>query len=377
MFFGSFVSSGQVAFTGGLCYDRKTMDEKALSEHLQALLRAPGLSAFEAPVRDLIAAAWRKPAPRQSVSRLGSLHALQPGTGRGKRPKLLLAAHMDKIGLMVKQTVDGFCRVAEIGGLDPRILPGQPFRIHGREPVPAVAVLPPAALLPPDRKSQTARLRDLWLDTGLPAAEAARLIRVGDPVAFAQEPAVLANGRLTGPALDDRAGVAALTVCLEELASRPHRWDVIAAATVQEEETLGGAATSAFGLKPDLAVAVDVTFAAQPGLPEHKTFPLGEGPTICLGPNIHPAVHQAFLRAAGKASIPFAVEVIPAGSGTDAWAMQVAGDGIPTGVIGIPLRYMHTAVETVALSDVLQTGRLLAGTAAALDDDFLSGWKWE
>jgi putative aminopeptidase FrvX len=338
------------------------MDEKALSEHLQTLLRAQGLSAFEAPVREVVAAAWRRPASKLSVSRMGSLHALQSGTGRRRRPAILLAAHMDKIGLMVAQVVDGFCRVAEIGGLDPRILPGQPFLIHGRESVPAVAVLPPAALLPPDRKNETARLKDLWLDTGLPAAEAARLLRIGDPASFAQEPLELANGRIAGPSLDDRAGVAALTVCLEELAARPHRWDLIAAATVQEEETFAGAYTSAF---------------ARPGLPEHKTFPTGEGPTIGIGPNAHPGLGRAFLRAAEKAKIKSALEVMPQHSGTDAYAMQATAEGIPTAVIGIPLRYMHTPVETVSVSDVFQAGRLLAEMISALDDDFLPGLTWE
>jgi putative aminopeptidase FrvX len=353
------------------------MDDKALAEHLKALLRAPGLSAFEAPVREVVAAAWRRTAPKQTVSRLGSLHALQPGTGRAGRPKILLTAHMDKIGLMVTQVIDGFCRLTEIGGVDARILPGQPFILHGRENVSAVAVLPPAALLPPDRKPETARLKDLWLDTGLTSTEAARLLRTGDPVSFRQEPLDLADGRIAGPSLDDRAGVAALTVCLEELAERPHRWDVVAAATVQEEETLGGAFTSAFALKPDLAVAVDVTFASGPGLPEHKTFPIGEGPTIGTGPNAHPAVCRAFFRAAEKAGIKYGLEVMPQHSGTDAFAMQVAGEGIPTAVIGIPLRYMHSPVETVALADIRQTGRLLAETIVSLDDKFLSGLKWE
>jgi tetrahedral aminopeptidase len=353
------------------------MDEKALSEHLKTLLRAQGLSAFEAPVRDIIAAAWKRAAPKQSVSRLGSLHALQPGTGRAPRPKILLTAHMDKIGLMVTQVIDGFCRVTEIGGLDPRILPGQRFIIHGREPVPAVAILPPAALLPPDRKAETARLQDLWLDTGLPAADSARLIRIGNPISFAQPPQDLLNGRITGPSLDDRAGVAALTVCLEELSARPHRWDVIAAATAQEEETLGGALTSAFALKPDLAVAVDVTFATGPGLPEHKTFPIAEGPTIGIGPVVHPAMQRAFEQAAGKAGIKCALEVMPSRSGTDADALQSTAEGIPTAVIGIPLRYMHSAVETAVLSDILQTGKLLAEMASALDDRFLVNLKWE
>jgi putative aminopeptidase FrvX len=353
------------------------MDDKALSEHLKTLLRAPGLSAFEAPVREVVAAAWRRSAPKQTVSRLGSLHALQPGTGRSPRPKILLAAHMDKIGLMVTQVVAGFCRVTEIGGLDWRILPGQPFTIHGREDVPAAVILPPAALLPPDRKAEAARLQDLWLDTGLPAQDAARLIRIGDPASFAEPPLELANGRIAGPSLDDRAGVAAITVCLEDLAARPHRWDVIAAATVQEEETYGGAFTSSFSLKPDLAIAVDVTFAAGPGMPEHKTFPTGGGPTIGIGPNAHPAVGRAFTQAADKAGIKYSLEVMPQHSGTDAYAMQIAHEGIPTAVIGIPLRYMHSPVETVAVSDVRQAGSLLAEMVFALDDKFLPNLKWE
>jgi tetrahedral aminopeptidase len=353
------------------------MNDKALAEHVKDLLRASGLSAFEAPVREVVAAAWKPYAPRQTVSRLGSLHALQPGTGRTNRPKILLAAHMDTVGMMVTQVIGGFCRLTQIGGLDARILPGQAVVIHAREPLHASVVFPPAGLLPPDRKSEVPRLRDLWLDTGLPEAEASRWIRIGDTVSFSQSPLELGGGRIAGKSLDDRAGVAALTVCLEELSDRPHRWDVIAAATVQEEETLGGAATSAFALHPDVAIAVDVTFASGAGLPEHKTFPLGEGPTIGLGANAHPGVQRALERAAAKAEIKYSLEVMPGHSGTDAFAMQVAAEGIPTGVIGIPLRSMHTAVEVVALSDIRAAGRLLAECISALDDGFMSKLRWE
>jgi endoglucanase len=353
------------------------MNDKALAEHVKDLLRTSGLSAFEAPVREVVAAAWKPYAPRQTVSRLGSLHALQPGTGRTPRPKNLLAAHMDAVGLMVTQVKGGFCRITQIGGLDARILPGLAVVIHGRELVPAAVVLPPAGMLPPDRKAEVARLRDLWLDTGLPETEAARLIRTGDTVSFSQPPLDLAGGRIAGHSLDDRASVAALTVCLEELAGQPHRWNVIAAATVQEEETLGGAATSAFELHPDVAVAVDVTFGAGDGLPEHKTFPLGGGPTIGLGANVHPGVHRWMIRAAAKAGIKYSLEVMPGHSGTDAFAMQVAAEGIPTGVVGIPLRSMHTAVEVVALSDIRGAGHLLAEGIGALDDGFLQKLRWE
>lgn len=353
------------------------MDDKALASHLKELLLAPGLSAHEDPVREVVRKAWKGHSARQSVSRLGSLHAHAPGTGREPRPKILITAHMDCVGLMVTQVIDGFCRFTQIGGLDPRILPGQAVTIHGREPVSAVVVFPPAALLPPDRKAEIPRLQDLWLDTGLPPAEALRLLRTGDTVSFARQPVELEGGRLAGPALDDRAGVAALTVFLEELSKKPHRWDVIAAATVQEEETLGGAATSAFALHPELAIAVDVTFASGPGLPEHKTFPLGEGPTIGWGPNAHPGLFRALVQTAKDANIPHHIEVMPQHSGTDAYAMQIAADGIPTAVIGIPLQHMHTPVETVALADIRNAGHLLAEAVCSLGNDFLKTLVWD
>jgi putative aminopeptidase FrvX len=353
------------------------MDDKALAGHIRNLLQASGPSAYENPVREVIRKAWKPLSVRQEVTRLGSLHAVLPGSGRGKRPRILLTAHMDCLGLMVSQVIDGFCRFAEIGGFDPRILPGQTVTIHGRENIPAVVVFPPPALLPPDRKTEAVRSQDLWLDTGLPPAEAARHIRAGNVVSFSRPPVLLDGARISGPALDDRAGVAALTVCLEQLKARRHPWEVVAAATVQEEETLGGAATSAFSLRPDLAVAVDVTFAAGPGLPEHKTFPLGSGPTIGWGPNAHPALFRTFVEAAKRAEIHHQIELMPQHSGTDAIAMQVAAEGIPTAVIGIPLQNMHTPVETAALSDIRDAGRLLAETVLSLGEKYMQSLVWD
>jgi tetrahedral aminopeptidase len=353
------------------------MDEKQLTALLSGLTMPAGLSANEEIISTRIRREWESLASRLEVSRLGSLHAFQSGTGAGKRPSVLLTAHMDAIGLMITEVVEGFCRITEVGGIDARILPGLSVTIHGREDIPATVVFAPAAFLPPDRHAEAARMQDLWLDTGLTPQEINPLIRVGDLASFAQMPIALGDGYLSGKSLDDRAGIAALTVCLEALHARPHRADLICAATVQEEETLGGAMTSAFALKPDVAVAIDVTWASGPDMPEHKTFPLGEGPTIGWGPNVHPALFHSMERAARQADIPFQFEAMPQHSGTDAYAMQVAADGIPTAVIGIPLRYMHTPVETVAVRDVHRAGRLLAEWIASLDDAFLANLSWE
>lgn len=146
---------------------------------------------------------------------------------------------------------------------------------------------------------------------------------------------------------------------------------------MQEEETLGGAMTSAFQLHPALAVAVDVTFAASPGSPSHKTYPLGKGPTLGWGPNVHPALFKAFKELAERLEIPYSVEAMPRHSGTDVFAMQVTAEGIPSMVVGIPLRYMHTPVEMVSMKDIERASRLLAEFTASLEVDFIEKITWE
>jgi len=213
-------------------------------------------------------------------------------------------------------------------------------------------------------------LTDGGVRVGLPRA-VARKIRVGDLVSFAQKPLELGSDTLAGHTLDNRVSVVALTHCIAELQKRKHAWDVWAVATAQEEETLGGALTSAFELNPTLAVAVDVTFAKSPDTSDHETYPMGKGITLGWGPNIHPGLHTALKKVADQLEIPYALEALPRHSGTDAYALQVARTGIPTMVIGIPLKYMHTPVEMVSLKDIQRAGRLLAEFIAGLDEDFM------
>lgn len=348
-----------------------------LHPFLKNLISHAGLSGYEMPVRKFIEDAWRPLVDEIQVSRLGSLHGLKRGRAAEPRPSLLLAAHMDAIGLMVTGIVDEFLRVTEIGGLDPRVLPGQIVIIHGKEDLPGIIVQPPSHLLPPDKRSGAVALKNLLVDAGLTAAELKRLVRPGDLISFAQPPIEMAGEVLSGHSLDNRASVAAITHCLEELKERPLQWDLWAVATTQEEETFAGAYTSAFQLKPSLAIAIDVTFAASPGSPSYKTFPMGKGPTLGWGPNIHPALHQAVKQLADRLEIPYTVEVMPRHSGTDAYALQVTAQGIPTMVISIPLRYMHTAVEMISMKDIARAGRLLAEFAASLDEKFMDKLKWD
>lgn len=348
-----------------------------ITPFLKKLISAPGLSGHEAPIRRIIEETWGPLTDELSTSRLGSLHGLRRGIGPEPRPSLLLAAHMDAIGLMVTRLSGEFLFITEIGGVDPRILPGQPVIVHGREDIPGLVVQPPARLLPPAYQENAVPLDHLMVDTGLPANQLARLVRPGDLVSFAQAPLDTAGETITGHTLDNRSSVAILTCCLEELRSRPLQWDLWAVATVQEEETLGGAFTSGYQLHPALAIAVDVTFATSPGSPGHRTLPLGEGPTLCIGPNIHPAMYKEFKKLAESLEIPVQTEAIPANSGTDALALQVVAEGVPSMVIGLPLRYMHTPVEMVSLKDITRAGRLLAEFAARLDAGFMDKMTWD
>ncbi len=348
-----------------------------ITPFLKSLISAPGLSAHEGAVARLIEEEWRPLVDEISSSRLGSLHALKRGQGKTPRPSIMIAVHMDAIGLIVTQVVEGFLHVEQIGGVDARLLPGTPVIVHGREDLPGLIVMPPIQTLPPGQRDQAIALQHLLVDVGLPPSRVARLVRVGDPVSFDTRPLDLAGETLCGHSLDNRASVAALTVCLHELQRKAHAWDLWAVATAQEEETLGGAATSAFQLHPDLAVVVDVTFARGPASNGWETFPLGKGPTLGWGANLHPYLYRRFKELADKLEIPVAMELTPAHSGTDAYAIQVACQGIPTMLIGIPLRYMHTPVEVVAIKDVQRAGRLLAEFASTLEIDFVNRIVWD
>jgi len=348
-----------------------------LKPHLKELISLPGLSSFEAPVRQYLTEQWEELTDELQTSKLGSLHGVHRGIAEEPRPSVLFATHMDAVGLMVTDVVDGFLRVTEIGGLDPRVLPGQLVTVHGREDLPGVIVQTPENLIPKDAQGKPLPLTYLLIDVALSADEVENLVRVGDPISFAQAPMDLGDTYVAGHSLDNRASVAALTYCLEILKTRKTEWDIWAVATVQEEETFAGALTSAFQLKPTIAVAIDVTFASSPGSPEHLAFPLGEGVTLGWGPNIHPAVHKLLKDVANKVEIPYKLEAMPRHSGTDAYALQTTAAGIPTMVLSIPLRYMHTPVEVVSIKDVKRAGRLLAEFASSLDENTLDELKWE
>ena len=350
---------------------------------LKSLISVSGLSGFEAPVASLIEQRWRPLVDEIRVSRVGSLHGLKKGTQSSSdqkpHPSIMIATHMDAIGMMVTQITEGFLRITHVGGIDVRVLPGAQVTVHASsgEELPAVIAMPSTRLLPENVGDGVLEINYLLVDTGLTPREVNRKVRVGDLVSFANEPLELAGEVISGHTLDNRASVAALTVCLEELQGKPHLWDVWAVATVQEEVSYLGGYSSAFELRPQIAIAVDGTFAKGPGANGWQTFPLGKGVGLCMGPNMHPFLHKKLRELAERLEVPWFLDVTPAHSGTDAYPMQTTAEGIPTALIEFPIRYMHTPVESVSVKDIQRAGRLLAAFIGSLELDFVEKIVWE
>ncbi len=349
---------------------------------LKSIVSISGLSGYETPIATLIEKKWTPLVDETSRSKLGSFHGLKKGSASVKdsRPSVMIATHMDAIGLMVTRIVDGFIYVTHIGGIDARVLPGTPVTVHASksgEELYGVIVMPHVNLLPEGEGTGVMPMKYLMVDTGFTPREVSKRVSVGDLVSFNTEATEVAGGCVSGHSIDNRASIAALTVCLEELQSKSHVWDVWAVSTTQEEVTLGGAETSAFQIRPTIAIAVDVTFGKGTGVQGWEGHELGKGPTLGLGPTIHPFLHKRFKEVAEKVEIPFAVEPMPAHSSTDGDALQLTAEGIPTMVVSIPMRYMHTPVEMVAVKDIQRTGRLLAEFIASLDADFMNKIAWD
>ena len=348
-----------------------------ITSFLKELTRTSGISGYESPVAEVIKKKWTSLVDEIQESNVGSLHGLKHGL-KPNNQSVLIATHMDAIGLMVTSIEKEFLFFTSVGGVDPRVLPGQPVHVHGSgnqenniTPIPGRIIQPSSFQLPPDIGSSVVPIDRLMIDTGLSPKEVQNSIRVGDLVSFAQEPLSLSGEAIAAHTLDNRASVAALTICMEELQTKKHDWDVWSVASVQEETGLIGAYTSTFQIRPSLAVVVDTTWAKGPGSDDWNTFALGEGPTLLFGPNIHPKLHKFIKDLAEKLEIPVKVEITGRHSGTDAFATQIVAEGVPTMAICIPIRYMHTPVEVAAVKDIERTGRLLAEFIMELDDDFM------
>lgn len=335
---------------------------------LKQLTETPGIAGNENAIRDVVVAELTPLVDEIRTDALGNVIAYKHGVAQDA-PRVMIAAHMDEIGLMVTALEKDFIRFTNVGGIDWKTLPSQEVIVHGQRDLPGLVGSRPPHVLSAEERKKPLDKDHLFIDVGLPAAELADVVQIGDFISIRQNTVRLGNKFATGKALDNRASVAALILMMEHLQTVQHVWDVYAVATVQEEVGLHGAITGTFGIMPALGIALDVTFAKQPGTSDEESLEWDKGPAIGLGPNIHPLLHQRLVERAKADEIPYQLEVLPGNSGTDAWAMQVTGAGIPTGLLSIPVRNMHTPAETVVLKDIRRTARLLSAFVADLDDD--------
>lgn len=336
-----------------------------------------GASGYEDNVRALVVREMKKCVDEIQITPLGSvigiLRAQKTRAARraAEPPRLLIEAHMDEIGLVVSSIEDGFLRFDEIGMFDPRVLPSQNVLVHGRQVLPGVIGARPPHVLSADERKKSIPLRDLFIDVGMSEARVRELVSVGDFITLERQVIPLQNNFVAGKAFDDRCALVALFETLRQLKNVPRAWDVYAVANVNEEDSAVyvGALTSTFQIRPHLALALDVTHAQQVGLKDDAAPQTDLGPCIARGANVHPVVFTKLQQAATRANVPHQITVYGDDTQTNAWMMQVAGEGVPTGLVEIPLRYMHTSVETIHLDDVAHTANLLTAFVSNLTAD--------
>lgn len=342
-------------------------------KYLKRLLETPSPTGCEQCIAAMVRERMEGVADQVTTDVMGSVHARL--AGRGSAPSLMLAAHMDEIGLMVVNVSDdGFLSMAAIGGVDAAILPGLRVDVHAtgvEHPLRGIVGRKPIHLISAGERDKVTPLSDLVIDLGLPAKKVKRLVKVGDVITFGVGFERFGKNMGVSRAFDDKCGVWVITRVLEELASGGGcAADVTCACTVQEEIGTRGAITSAFGIRPDVAVAFDVTHATDyPGISHAKfgDIKCGGGPVIGRGPNVNPQVFERLVQAAKTAGVPYQIEALPGHSGTDAWPIQVSRAGIPTGLVSVPLRYMHTPTEVICLDDLDATVALFVQFARDLE----------
>lgn len=307
-----------------------------------------------------------------AVDALGSTSARVAGTAGG--PTVAILGHLDEIGLIVTHIDDkGMLWFAPVGGWDPIVLVGQRVVVSTRNgPVPGVVGRKPIHLIDADDRKKTPELKGLHIDIGAADGDAAKaVVEVGDVAVVAGDPVELPGGRWAARALDNRLGCfVALEAARLVAEAGGAAGDVVALGTVQEENDQAGAYTALYDLEPAVAIVVDVTHATDvPGVEEREngSHPLGSGPVLGRASQLHPGAFRLLQQTAEREGIPVTIEASGRYTGTDADIVQISRSGIPTGLIQIPLRYMHSPVETCQLSDVEACARLVAAFCRALE----------
>lgn len=349
--------------------------ESAAREFLLKLLETPSPSGYERPIQDVVRAYVSDFADRVTTDLHGNVTAAK---NPGARLRVMFAGHCDQIGMLVTHVNDnGFIYAQTIGGWDAQQLIGQRMTIWtANGPLPAVISRKPIHLLTDEERKQVVKLEDLWLDVAAKNKdEAKELVRVGDPVTLKLGFQEMRNGLANSPAMDNKCGLWVVIEALRRAGNRDLKVAVYAVSTVSEEIGLRGAQTSAFGIDPQVGIAVDVTHATDcPTIDKRQQgdVNLGGGPVIVRGPNMNPVVVERLIGLAQKLEMPHQLTASGKAQPNDSNALQINRAGVATGLVSIPNRYMHSAVEMISLEDIDRAADLLAEFVASLtgDEDF-------
>jgi endoglucanase len=340
-------------------------------QFFKELVEAPSPSGFEQPAQRVIRRALDGVVDELRTDVLGNVIATLNGPPGA--PRLMLAGHCDEIGFMVKYIDErGFLFFAPIGGVDAHLVPGQRVSVHtSGGPLPGVVGRRPIHQLENSERDKVMPFKNQFIDIGcVDKAAAQALVAIGDPVTFAVGVERLQGRKVTSRAFDDKIGAYVVAQVLREVRRRgDQQVTLVGVSTVQEEVGLRGGTASAYGVNPDLGIAVEVGFASDYPDADHKhsgEIRLGEGPVLARGPNINPTLFDLLTATARDEGIPFQIMGIPRASGTDANVMQLNRGGVATALISVPLRYMHTPVEVLDLDDLRRTVQLLAALCARI-----------
>lgn len=337
--------------------------EQVNQDELRALLgtlsesvcAAPGQPAWERIFKEA-----QDICPAARSDRMGNIFVPVEAPAPGKE-HVLLDAHIDEIGFMVTSIdKDGFLRVGAVGGPDKRVLLAHEVTVMGSEPLFGVFCSRPPHLMKDGDEKKVPALDELAIDVGLPHDRAAALVSPGDYVFLRRQPAQLLNGNMTGKSLDNRAGAAAVLTALKLLRGKTLGFGLTAVFSLAEECGERGAVVSAFAAAPTAAVVVDTSHGKTPDAPAEKCGEIGKGPMIGISPFLSRSITDRLFSAAKAEGLPYQTEVMSADTGTNGDAVSVSGEGVATGLVSIPLRYMHTANELIASDDVAATARVLA-----------------
>ena len=350
------------------------MNIENIARFIAEVTALPGVPGYEAGVNGGIAEWFRPLADDVFKDDLENLYARVGAEGRG--PRVIVCAHQDEIGLVVsKIEEDGCLRIFKNGGVDPRILPGMEVSVQTASgPLYGVIGAKPPQLLTEKDREKALKLEDLYVDVGYAPEDVRARVRVGDMVVMLAPSLRLANGCMAGKTMDDRASVAAMLVAAELLSQRSVPAETYFVSTTQEEIGSVGAKSAAFRLKPDLAIVIDVTHGEGPGTGKWEAYPVNKV-TIAHGPNIQPKLEKIAVEAAKENGVDTVMEVCTGVTATDACETQTAAGGVPSLLLSIPLKYMHTSVELLKLDTVRETGRLIALVIEKIAREW-EGFSW-